>query len=573
MISINVDGKNYFFNDKLSILDACKSIGIYIPTLCFLKDINKNASCRVCLVESNGRLVPSCDTTITEGMSILTNSIKVRETRKTILELIAADHDFDCGRCIRNGNCELQSLCERYNIRESSLKGKSKFIPKDKSSVSLIRDENKCIKCGRCISVCNNRQEGSVLSYANRAEDYRVTTEFSRPLDDTLCIVCGQCSKVCPVGAIYEKEDLDNFWEAIDDSKKHVVVQIAPAVRVSLSEEFNIDMDDLSGKLITALKSIGVDKVFDTNFTADLTIMEETTELINRIEDKGALPLMTSCCPGWVNYVEKHIPELIPNISSCKSPQQMFGAILKSYYVKLRDIDPKDIIMVSIMPCTAKKYEANREEFSRNGIKDVDIVLTTRELIRLIKELGKDLKAYDVSDFDDPLGTSTGAAAIFGASGGVMEAALRTAYEKITGTELEVLDFEEVRGQSGFKESNINLNGTVLKVAVINGLENVKILQEKINNGEKYCFIEVMCCLGGCIGGGGQPYDTSKEVLIDRIKKIYNIDKKKVKRKSHENPNIINLYNDYLDNPCSHKAEDLLHTKYYNRKLKLFRES
>lgn len=573
MISINIDGKNYFFNDKLSILDACKSIGIYIPTLCFLKDINKNASCRVCLVESNGRLVPSCDTTITEGMSILTNSIKVRETRKTILELIAADHDFDCGRCIRNGNCELQSLCERYNIRESSLKGKNKFIPKDKSSVSLIRDENKCIKCGRCISVCNNRQWGSVLSYANRAEDYRVTTEFCRPLDDTLCIACGQCSKVCPVGAIYEKEDLDNFWEAIDDSKKHVVVQIAPAVRVSLSEEFNIDMDDLSGKLITVLKSIGVDKVFDTNFTADLTIMEETTELINRIEDKGALPLMTSCCPGWINYVEKHIPGLIPNISSCKSPQQMFGAILKSYYVKLRDIDPKDIIMVSIMPCTAKKYEANREEFSRNGIKDVDIVLTTRELIRLIKELGKDLKDYDISDFDDPLGTSTGAAAIFGASGGVMEAALRTAYEKITGTELEVLDFEEVRGQSGFKESNINLNGTVLKVAVINGLENVKILQEKINNGEQYCFVEVMCCLGGCIGGGGQPYDTSKEVLIDRMKKIYNIDKKKVKRKSHENPDIINIYNDYLGSPCSHKAEELLHTKYYNRKLKLFRES
>lgn len=570
MISINIDGKNYFFNDKLSILDACKSIGIYIPTLCFLKDINKNASCRVCLVESNGRLVPSCDTIITEGMSILTNSIKVRETRKTILELIAADHDFDCGRCIRNGNCELRSLCERYNIRESSLKLKSNFIPKDKSSISLIRDENKCIKCGRCIEVCKISKGGGVLSYVNRAEEYRITIEFSKPLNDTLCISCGQCSKVCPVGAIYEKENLDDFWEAIDDSKKNVVIQIAPAVRVSLSEEFNIDMDDLSGKLITALKSIGVDMVFDTNFAADLTIMEETTELINRIENKETLPLMTSCCPGWINYVEKHIPELIPNISSCKSPQQMFGAILKSYYAKLRDIDPKDIIMVSIMPCTAKKYEANREEFSRDGIKDVDIVLTTRELIRLIKGLGKDLKDYDISDFDDPLGTSTGAAAIFGASGGVMEAALRTAYQKITGTELERLDFEEVRGESGFKESNINLNGTILKVAVVNGLENIKILQEKINNGEKYCFVEVMCCLGGCIGGGGQPYDTSKEVLIDRMKKIYNIDKKKVKRKSHENPGIIKLYNDYLGHPCSHKAEELLHTQYYNRKLKLY---
>lgn len=566
MISINIDGKNYFFNDKLSILDACKSIGIYIPTLCFLKDINKNASCRVCLVESNGRLVPSCDTTITDGMNIVTNSKKVRETRKTILELIAADHDFDCGRCIRNGSCELKKLCELYNIRETTLKVKSSYIPKDKSSVALIRDENKCIKCGRCIAVCNNRQVGGVLSYANRAEEYTITTEFVKPLDDTLCISCGQCSKVCPVGAIYERENIDEFWSAIENSKKHVVVQIAPAIRVSLAEEFDIDIDDLSGKLISALKSIGVAKVFDTNFTADLTIMEETNELINRIEDNGVLPLMTSCCPGWINYVEKYIPELIPNISSCKSPQQMLGSILKSYYATLQDIDPKDITMVSIMPCTAKKYEANRTEFSNNGIKDVDIVLTTRELIRLIKGLGKEFRDYENSTFDDPLGTSTGAASIFGTSGGVMEAALRTAYEKITGDELYILDFEEVRGEKGFKESSINLNGTLLKVAVINGIENIKFLQEKIRNGEKYCFVEVMCCLGGCIGGGGQPYDTSKEVLLNRMKKVYSIDHKKVKRKSHENPSIIKLYKEYLIKPGSHKAEELLHTKYYNRK-------
>lgn len=566
MISINIDGKNYFFNDKLSILDACKSIGIYIPTLCFLKDINKNASCRVCLVESNGRLVPSCDTTITDGMNIVTNSKKVRETRKTILELIAADHDFDCGRCIRNGSCELKKLCELYNIRETTLKVKSSYIPKDKSSVALIRDENKCIKCGRCIAVCNNRQVGGVLSYANRAEEYTITTEFVKPLDDTLCISCGQCSKVCPVGAIYERENIDEFWSAIENSKKHVVVQIAPAIRVSLAEEFDIDIDDLSGKLISALKSIGVDKVFDTNFAADLTIMEETNELINRIEDNGVLPLMTSCCPGWINYVEKYIPELIPNISSCKSPQQMFGSILKAYYATLQDIDPQDITMVSIMPCTAKKYEANRTEFSNNGIKDVDIVLTTRELIRLIKGLGKEFRDYENSAFEDPLGTSTGAASIFGTSGGVMEAALRTAYEKITGDELDILDFEEVRGEKEFKEASINLNGTLLKVAVVNGIENIKFLQEKIRNGEKYCFVEVMCCLGGCIGGGGQPYDTSKEVLLNRMKKVYSIDHKKVKRKSHENPSIIKLYKEYLIEPGSHKAEELLHTKYFNRK-------
>ncbi|WP_195964895.1 NADH-dependent [FeFe] hydrogenase, group A6 [Clostridium cuniculi] len=566
MVNLTINGESYCFNEGMSILEAARSVDIYIPTLCFLKNINKDASCRVCLVENKGRLIPACDTTISEGMEILTNSSKVRNTRKTILELIAADHNFDCGHCIKNSNCELKKLCEIYNIRENTFESKTNFEKKDKSSIAIIRDESKCIKCGRCVVVCRNNQGVDVLCYSNRAQDYKITTEFDKDLNDSSCIFCGQCSKVCPVGAIYERENLNDLYSAIDNKSKHVVVQIAPAVRVSIANELGIEGCDLSGKIVTLLKLIGVDKVFDTNFGADLTIMEETEELIRRINNNGVLPLMTSCSPGWINYVEKHRPELIPNLSSCKSPQQMFGAILKSYYSKKADIDYKNIVSVSIMPCTAKKYEAHREEFSKSGVRDVDIVITTRELLRLIKETGINFDNIPSSDFDNLLGISSGAANIFGASGGVMEAALRTAYEKITGYDLKALDFYEVRGTNDFKEAAIDLNGKEIKVAVVNGIKNVDILLNKIKNGENYCFVEVMCCPGGCIGGGGQPYniDESSE-LINKMKKIYSIDKNKIIRKSHENPNIIKIYNEYLGEPGSHKAEELLHTKYFKR--------
>lgn len=566
MINISIDGQRYSFDKEISVLEAARSTGAYIPTLCFLKDINNTASCRICLVENKGRMIPACDTTISEGMEILTNSSKVRKMRKTILELIAADHNFDCGRCIKNSDCELKKLCEIYNIRENSMKNKEKFEKKDTSGVAIVRDESKCIKCGRCVTVCKEKQGIGVLCYANRAEYYKVTTEYDKKINDIACVSCGQCSKVCPVGAIYEREELEDFWKAIDDKNKHVVVQIAPAVRVSIGNELGIDDEDLSGKIVTMLKQIGVDKVFDTNFAADLTIIEETNELINRISNNGVLPLITSCSPGWVNYVEKHVPHLIPNLSSCKSPQQMFGAVLKTYYSEINNIKPEKIINVSIMPCTAKKYEANRSEFNNDGVKDVDIVLTVRELLRLIKQSGLDFNNIKSGKFDDLLGVSTGAAAIFGSSGGVMEAALRTAYEKITSKKLESLDFEEVRGVEGFKEATIDLDGTKVKVAVINGLKNVDLLLNKIKTGEKYCFVEVMCCPGGCIGGGGQPFDTSKKLLLEKMKNIYSIDKKMIIRKSHENPNIIKIYDEYLGKPGSHKAESLLHTQYFNRK-------
>lgn len=564
MINVRIDNMDYSFENEITILEAARSVGIYIPSLCFLKGINKSGSCRVCMVEARGRLVPACATNIYEGLEVLTNSKKVREVRKTILQLIAADHEFNCGTCIRNSNCELKKLCEIYNIRDEYFDKIDKNFAIDDSSCSVVRDQNKCIKCGRCIAACNEKQRTGILTFANRAENYIMTTYFNKDLKDTRCISCGQCTKVCPVGAIHEKESFDEFWEAIDNPNKHVVVQIAPAVRVTVGKEFNIECDDISPKMVTVLKQLGVDKVFDTNFSADLTIMEESGELINRLQNGGKLPLFTSCSPGWVNYVEKHCAELIPNLSSCKSPQQMFGAVAKTYYAEKVGIKPEDITVVSIMPCTAKKYEANRDEFNKNGIKDVDIVLTTRELVRLIKQSGLNLSLVKDTEYDSPLGEATGAGAIFGTTGGVMEAALRTAYEKLTNTTLENVDFLDVRGDGTVKEAVVKINDMDVKVAVVNGLENIDEFMEKFKTNE-YTFVEVMCCPGGCIGGGGQPHDVSKETLLQRRKSMYNIDKNKSLRKSHENPEIIKLYKEYLGEPCSHKAEEILHTTYTSK--------
>lgn len=567
-INLIIDSIEVSVPEGTTILNAAKKIGIKIPTLCYLEDQDIKANCRICAVELRGKnkIYTACSTPVWEGMDIVTNTKRVREIRKTVLELILANHPQDCLSCIRNGNCELQKLAVEYNIRKISFDRNDIKLPIDNRNASIVRDPNKCIKCGRCVEMCQKTQNVKILNFAHRSIEYSVTTPFDKPLDETGCLYCGQCINVCPVGAIYEKEDIDRVWDAIDDSKKHVIVQTAPAVRVSLGEEFGLDGGSIvTGKMAAALRRLGFDGVFDTNFAADLTIMEEASELIHRVQNNGVFPMMTSCSPGWVNFVEKHYPDMIPNLSTCKSPQQMFGAIAKTYYAEKINKKPEEIFVVSVMPCTAKKSEAKREEFMRNGVYDVDAVITTRELARMLKEGGIDFNTIKEENYDSPLGESTGAGTIFGATGGVMEAALRTAYKFITDEELEEIDFCEVRGMEGIKESEVTIGGLSLKVAVIHGIKNARTLVEKVKSGEcDYQFIEVMCCPGGCIGGGGQPI-ASIEVRDKRRKALYVEDKNKVLRKSHENPEIQKLYSDYLEKPLSHKSHELLHTIYRNK--------
>jgi NADP-reducing hydrogenase subunit HndD len=569
-VTVTIDGIQVTVPEGTTILEAAQRAGVVIPTLCHHPDLKPRATCRVCLVEVKGqrRFQTACNTPVAEGNEITTNNKAVREARKTVLELILADHPQDCLKCVRNQNCELQKLAHDYQIREVSFAGTEKKLPLEDSNPSIVRDMNKCIKCGRCVEVCQEVQQVAAINTAHRSTEFGVSTAFGEALADSPCVYCGQCINVCPVGALTEKDDTAKVWEALDNPELHVVVQTAPAVRVALGEEFGMDPGTIStGKMVAALKRLGFNKVFDTNFTADLTILEEGNELLQRIKEGGTLPMLTSCSPGWINYIEKFYPELLPHVSSCKSPQQMFGALAKTYYAEKAGIPAEKIFVVSIMPCTAKKYECTRPEMRSSGYQDVDVVLTTRELAKMIKQASLDVEALSEAEYDAPLGISTGAAVIFGASGGVMEAALRTVYEVVTGQELSDVDFKMVRGLEGIKEAEVDLAGTKVKIAVANGLGNAKALLEKIKAGEcAYHFIEIMCCPGGCIGGGGQPLGTTTAIKQKRLEATYEIDRGLKLRKSHENPAVTTLYEEFLKKPLGHKSHELLHTHYTQRK-------
>lgn len=548
------------------LIDAARMLNIDIPHMCYHPDQESKAHCRLCVVEVKGsrKLQTSCTTPVSEGMEVFTDTKKVYDAQVGILELMLADHKQNCLSCARNGSCELQALCRRFNLLRPELPDISSKEPLRVDNPSIVKDPAKCVKCGRCVKACQELQGLDCLTQAYRGARFKVTTAFDLPMWQTDCVLCGQCSLVCPVGAIVEKDDTQGVWRAIHDESKHVIVQVAPSVRVALGDEFGMEPGELvTGKMVTGMRMLGFDKVFDTNFAADLTIMEEGNELIDRIQNGGKLPMITSCSPGWVNYVEKHHPELMDNLSSAKSPQAMFGAVSKTYYAEKMGLDPKDIVTVSVMPCTAKKYEAKRPEMGRDGYRDVDHVLTTREIAKLIRYEGVDMKNLDESEFDSPLGTATGAGAIFGATGGVMEAALRTAYEVFTGETLPRLDFEEVRGFEGIKEATIDLNGTPLKVAVAHTLKKA---EELLQHAGDYTFIEVMACPGGCIGGGGQPIGTTNEIRRKRIQALYELDKSLPLRKSHDNPEIQAIYRDFFGRPLSNKAHDLLHTHYHEQK-------
>ena len=586
MVKLTIDNRPVEVAEGTTILKAARQAGIHIPTLCYFELAgmnfeNKPGGCRVCVVEVvkdfNGRprrnLAPACATECLEGMEVLTHSQRVINARRTVVELILSDHPTDCLTCAKSGQCELQKLAQNLGIREIPYKGEQSTYRVDMSP-SIIRDVDKCVMCRRCENVCNNIQSVGALSAVNRGFQAVVAPAFEQDMVDSPCVMCGQCVQVCPVGALSEVDDTRNVMMAINDPKKTVVVQTAPAVRVAIGEEFGMEPGTIvTGQLAAVLRQLGFDYVFDTDFAADLTIMEEGTELLQRIDRyvKGdtsvRLPILTSCCPGWVNFFEHNFPDMLDVPSTAKSPQQMFGAIAKSYWAEKMGIKREDLVVVSVMPCLAKKYECKREEFYVNGNPDVDYVLSTRELARLIKQFNLDLKEMPVADFDDPLGESTGAAVIFGVTGGVIEAAARTAYEVFTGKKLEKIDFTELRGLEGIREAWVDFNGTPIHIGIAHGLKNARTLLERVREGkEQFHAIEVMACPGGCIGGAGQPYHHGNSKIIKkRFDATYEEDRNKPIRKSHENPSIIKLYKEYLGEPCGHKSHELLHTHYFDK--------
>ncbi|KAF5083414.1 NADP-reducing hydrogenase subunit HndD [anaerobic digester metagenome] len=590
-INLKIDGITVSVPEGTTILEAARQLNIQIPTLCYHEDLCIAGNCRVCVVELKGaRTLPaSCAMPAAEGMDVLTNTLKVRTARKHIIELLLSEHNAQCTTCYKNGKCELQNLASEYKISNGETfidLVPSKNYQIDAYSPSIIKDDSKCIRCQRCVRTCEELQHVSALGVAYKGDKMKISTFFENPMFEVVCTNCGQCVNRCPTGALIERNYIDQVWDAIYDENTHVVVQTAPAVRVALGEDLGVDTGEIvTGKMVTALKRLGFNSVLDTDFTADLTIIEEGNELLTRLKralvDKDPnvrLPMATSCSPGWIKFIEHTYPEYLDNLSTCKSPQQMFGALAKTYYAQKRNIDPAKIVSVSIMPCTAKKFEADRPEMRSSGFKDVDFVLTTRELAVMIKQAGLDFAKLPESDYDSIMGQSTGAAVIFGATGGVMEAALRTAYEVVTGREVpfDGLNITAVRGMDGVREAAITINGTkpewnflegaTLKTVVAHGLVNAKKVMDSVRDGKAdYHFIEIMACPGGCLGGGGQPVPTNKEIREKRAKAIYQEDAGKQIRKSHENPEVVGIYAEFLKEPLGHKSHELLHTHYKAR--------
>ena len=579
MVNVTIDGVSVQVPSNYTVLEAAKQAGIKIPTLCYLKDVNEVGACRVCLVEVEKAraLAAACVMPVSEGMVVHTNSKKVRDTRRATLEMILSDHNRDCLSCIRNKNCELQTLAEEYGIRKVTFEGVKSPSVYDDKSFSIVRDGSKCIKCGRCVSACKKQGIG-VLSFLNRGFSTSVGPAYDISMADAPCIYCGQCIVACPVGALHEKEETDKVWAAIQDPSKHVVMQVAPAVRAAIGEEFGLPIGTrATGKMFAAMKRLGADKVYDTNWGADLTIMEEGTELLNRIQNGGVLPMITSCSPGWIRFCEFYYPEFIPNLSTCKSPHEMEGAVIKTYYAQKNNIDPKDIVVVSVMPCTSKKTEAAREQLvNADGLKDVDIVITTRELARMIREAGMDFNSLpDEGPDQDLLGEYTGAAVIFGATGGVMEAAVRTVADILEEKDLPEFEYKAVRGvDADIKEAELTLGGKNIRVAVAHSTAAARKLLDSIRDGSapEYTFIEIMGCSGGCVCGGGQPQVPAQKLMdidirAERAKALYEEDKIMPQRKSHKNSQVDKIYKEFLGAPNGHLAHELLHTTYAKREI------